>query len=224
MVLPCSRSIESGVITMAVPGGFCPVGQVWSGYDPEWIEPGAIHGGGETFFMLVDPNEGCACPVGFEVSTLDFFMTFPDDTPIPVTITVSMALAEADFQPDGPLPWLPGDTVCQTPARDFTFQIPKQFVGFGMGLECECAAMDEPYFLAFTVHSVMDPLGGLFTDGSGEPATGRYLTLVDDQWIDLVAAGTLTRGDLVLSGFARCCEVPVAVDDRTWSSIRSLYR
>ena len=41
---------------------FCPVGQVWPGYDPEYIEPGTIPGGGQTFFVLVEPSESCDCP------------------------------------------------------------------------------------------------------------------------------------------------------------------
>ncbi len=196
------------------PGGYCPVGQVWPGYDPDWIEPDSITGAGETFFALFDPDENCACPMGFRVSTTDFFMSLADDSPIPITITVSMGLTEAVPDPGGPIPWLPGATVCETPVRDFTIYIPKLYVGFGIALECECVAMDHPFFLFFTIHSVMDPPGGFYTAGGGAPELGRYLTFVDDQWVDMVAAGILTRGGLVVSGSAQCCETPVAIDEQ----------
>jgi hypothetical protein len=195
------------------PDDYCPVGQVWPGYDPDWIEPGTITGGGETFFALFDPSGGCACPIGFDVATTDFFMTFPDETPLPITITVSMGLKEAVYDQGSPIPWLPGATVCETPVRDFTIHIPKQYVGFGIALECDCVSMESPFFLFFTIHSVMDPPGGFYTSGGGAPELGRFLTFDDNQWVDLVAAGILTRGDLVVSGSAQCCETPVAVDE-----------
>ena len=90
---------------LPVPGGFCPVGQTWPGYDPEMIEPGTITGGGETFYTLFDPQDGCDCPLGFEITTIDFFMAYPDDSPVPITITVSMGLKEAVPDPSGQLPW-----------------------------------------------------------------------------------------------------------------------
>jgi len=155
---------------------------------------------------------------------MDVFMILADDTPLPTTITVSMGLAEAVADAGGPLPWLPGDSICETPVRDFTIQIPKQYVGFGIALECECVAVNAPTFLYFTVHSTLDPPGGFYTAGGGTPAPGRFLTRVDGEWLDLVAAGILTRGDLVLSGFAECCEGPVGIDGQRWGSIRSLFR
>ena len=41
-------------------GRFCPLGQVWPGYDPDWIEAGVISGGGQTFSTLIEPAAGCA--------------------------------------------------------------------------------------------------------------------------------------------------------------------
>ncbi len=205
-------------------GGYCPIGQVWPGFDPEWIEAGTIGGDGESFLALVDPRDGCNCPVGFEMTTTEVYMVFSDEVSLPYTITVSMGLREAVADPGGPLPWLPGATICETPVRDFTAFIPKDFVGFGIALECDCRSMEEPYFLSFTIHSTMEPAGGFYTDGSGVPEPGRYLTSVDGQWIDLVTVGRLTRGDLVLSGSAQCCETPVAVSESSWSSVRGLYR
>jgi len=70
----------------------------------------------------------------------------------------------------------------------------------------------------------MDPLGSFYTTGGGKPEPGRNLAYVDDQWIDLVAEGILTRGNLVISGSARCCEPPVAVEVGSWSGIRALFR
>ena len=51
---------------------FCPIGLVWPGWDPDWIEPGAITGGGQTFLALVDPHDGCDCPVGLQPSPCRF--------------------------------------------------------------------------------------------------------------------------------------------------------
>jgi len=120
LVAPASAGDDQG---LPGPGGFCPVGQTWPGYDPEWIEPGTITGGGETFYTLFDPQDGCDCPLGFEVTTVDFFMAYPDDSPLPITITVSMGLRQAVSDPDGPISWLPGALVCETPVRDFTMYI-----------------------------------------------------------------------------------------------------
>ncbi len=204
-------------------GSFCLVGQSWPGYDPDWIEPGSIHGGGESFYLLIDPQDGCDCQLGFDLTTVDFFLTYPDDSPLPITISVSMGLRQAISDPSGPISWLPGAMVCETPTRDFTMYISKLYVGFGIALECECVLIEAPYFLFFTVHSVMDPPGGFYTEG-GKPELGRNLTYIDNQWVDLVAEGMLTRGNLVISGSARCCEPPVAVDSRTWNTIKAFFR
>ncbi len=209
---------------MPAPTDYCPIGQAWPGYDPDWVEPGTITGDGQTFFALINSSESCECPVGFELTTIDFFMTFSDESPLPITITVSMGLKEAVPDPSGQLPWLPGPTVCETPVRDFTLFIPKDFVGFGIALECDCYEMGSPAFLFFTIHSEMDPPGGFYTAGGGAPDLGRFLTTVHDQWVDLVAEGILTSGDLVISGFARCCEPPVASSTESWGSIKALYR
>ena len=66
--------------------------------------------------------------------------------------------------------------------------------------------------------------GGLFTAGGGAPGLGRFLTQVNGQWVDLVAAGILTRGPLVLSGFASCCQPPVPATQESWGTIKALYR
>lgn len=203
---------------------YCSVGQVWPGYDLTWGEPGTIDGGGQTLSALVDPGDGCACSPGFELGTVTIYLTVPEGAPLPLTVTVSMELSEAVPGPAGFGSWVPGATLCETPVRDFTSEIPKPFVGFGIGLDCDCATMGPPYFLSFTVHSVMDPPLGFYTAGGGAPAEGRFLTRVDSQWVDLVAAGILTRGALVVEGSARCCEVPIAASARSWGSLKALYR
>ena len=62
-----------------------------------------------------------------------------------------MGLKEAIADPGGPIPLLPGATICETPMRDFTTYIPKDYIGFGIALECDCVTMDDPYFLFFTI-------------------------------------------------------------------------
>jgi hypothetical protein len=211
-----SMAISGDANVLPVPGGFCLVGQQWPGYDADWIEPETITGNGQTFFALFSPNENCSFATGFKVSTADFYMTFPDDSPLPITITVSMGLKEAIPDQGSPIPWLPGDTICETPVRAFTMYIHKDYVGFGIALECDCLSFEGPYFLFFTIHSKMDPPGGLYTTGEGVPELGRFLTLVDNQLVDMVEVGILTRGDLVVSGSARGCYMPV---DVSWGSL-----
>ena len=48
--------------------------------------------------------------------------------------------------------------------------------------------------------------------------------VVDDEPVDMVAEGILTRGDLVVSGSARCCETPIANTAESWGSIKATYR
>jgi len=48
----------SGVPQVAA-GGPCTLGQAWPGYDPDWGEPDAIAGGGETFYMLIEADSSC---------------------------------------------------------------------------------------------------------------------------------------------------------------------
>ena len=208
----------------AEPGGFCSVGQTWPGYDPAWIEPGTISGNGQTFCVLIEPGEGCACSLGYQVSTVDFFLGLPDDSPTPLTISVSMGLKDVIPDPAGIMPWVPGETLCETPVRAFTFFIPKSYVGFGIALDCNCAAIEGPAFLFFTVHSELDPPGGLYTTGGGAPTANQSLAVIGGQWVDLTVAGILTRGDLVVSGSARCCEFPIATTDESWGSLKARYR
>lgn len=206
------------------PGGYCPVGQVWPGYDPDWNQPGTITGSGQTFYSLIDPGEGCECAAGFELTTIDFFMTIPDDTSFPTTVAVSMGLAEAVPDQSGNLTWVPGATVCESPVRSFGVPYPKDFLGFGVGLDCDCYEMGPPVFLFFTIHSQMDPFGGLYTAGGGAPDPGQFLVQIEGQWVDLVAEGILTSGNLVVSGYARCCEPPVGTSAESWGGIKALYR
>ncbi len=205
-------------------GGFCLVGQQWPGYNADWIEPETITGNGQTFLALFSPNENCSFATGFNVSTADFFMTFPDDSPLPIAITMSMGLKEAIPEQGSPIPWLPGNTICETPVRTDTIYIHKDYVGYGIALECDCLAVVGPYFLFFTIHSQMDPPGGLYTSGEGVPELGRFLTLVDNQLVDMVAEGILTRGDLVVSGFARGCDTPVDVAWRSLPAMVNLHQ
>lgn len=209
---------------LQMPTDFCPVGQGWPGFDPDWIEPGTITGGGQTFYALVDPDDNCTCPVGFRISTIDFFMTLPEESTYPTNILMSVGLREAVADPSGVFTWLPGPTGCESPIRQTTVPFPKAFLGYGFGLDCDCFEMGSPVFLFFTIHSDLELPGGLFTGGGGAPALGRFLTQVDGQWVDLVAAGTLTRGPLVLSGFASCCEPPVPTTKESWGGIKALYR
>jgi len=224
MGLAIALAIMLSGAALAGPDGFCTVGQDWPGWDPEWIEPGTITGGGQTFFALVDPGDGCSCPIGFRLTTAQVYLAIDPEMPIPATITVSMGLSEAVSESDGSPNWLPGATICETPVRDFTMFIPKDYVGFGIALGCDCLTMDAPYFLFYTIHSVMGPPGGFYTTGSGAPEPGHFLTFDDSGWVDLAAAGILTRGDLVLSGAAQCCETPVAADARNWGDIKAMFR
>lgn len=205
-------------------GGYCPVGLVWPGYDPDWNQPDTITGGGQTFYTLIDPGDGCECSAGFKLSTIDFYMTIPDDTSFPTTVSVSMGLAEANPDQGGTLPWLPGATLCESPVRSFGIPYPKDFLGFGVGFECDCYEMGPPVFLFFTIHSQMEPPGGFYTAGGGAPDIDRFLTLVEGGWVDLVAEGILTSGNLVVSGYARCCEPPVGTSMESWDSIKALYQ
>jgi len=205
-------------------GGYCPVGIPWPGFDLDWLESGTITGDGETYAVLFDPTEGCDCPIGFRLTTTEFYLACDPDMPLPATVSVSMSLRTAEPDPDGVLAWVPGSTICETPVRAFTHYIPKDYLGYGLAIDCDCRLMAIPYFLTFTIHSVMDPPGGFYTNGDGSPDPGRFLTWSDGQWIDLAAAGTLTLGDLAVSGFARCCETPVATANQSWSSLKALFR
>lgn len=224
------RSFFLGLILLTgLAGGvaradFCPVGQVWPGYDPAWVEPGVITGQGQTFYALIEPGDGCDCPVGFRVSTIDFFMTLPEETQYPVTLSVSMGLREVVPDPEGVFDWLPGPVGCETPIRDFHIPFHKSHVGFGIALECDCFEVGAPAFLYFTIHSQVNPAGGLYTTGNGAPDPGRFLTVVENQWVDMVTQGILTRGELVVSGFASCCEPPVDQAATDWGSLKALYR
>lgn len=209
---------------LPMPTDFCPVGQGWPGFDPAWVDPGTITGGGQTFYALVDPGENCDCPVGFQMSTIDFFMTLPEEATYPTDLQVSVGLREAVPDPNGVFSWLPGGVGCESPVRQFTIPFPKQFLGFGMAVDCECFEIGSPAFLYFTIHSDLATPGGLLTAGGGAPATGRFLTQTNGQWVDLVDAGILTQGPLVVSGFAQCCEPPVPATQESWGSIKALYR
>ncbi len=202
---------------------FCPMGQGWVGYDPDWIDPGAITGGGQTFYALFDPDDYCDCPVGFDMTTITFYMTLPDESTYPLILLYSMGLREAIPDPSGRFTWLPGPDGCHTPIRQDTVLFPKLFLGYGSAVECDCFEMGSPAFLSFTVHTDLELPGGLLTAGGGTPGFGRYLTQVDGQWVDLVEAGILTRGPLVISGSTQCCEPPVGATSESWGTLKALY-
>ncbi len=228
-LIACARPVSARTHPATAPDTtpgrtFCLVGQSWPGFNPDWAEAGRITGDGQTFCALVDPTAGCDCPLGFEISTLDMIMTVAEDMPVPFTVTVSMGLKRAVPAAGDVGTWKPGSTICETPVLDFHHYVPKEYVGFGIALDCWCADMGYPYFIFFTIHSSMQPPGGLYTTGTGPPAPGRFWTRVDGQWVDMAVSGMLTRGDLVTSGFARCCELPIPAAESSWGGVKAIYR
>ena len=147
---------------------FCPVSQVWPGFDPSWIEPGTITGGGQTFYALVDPDENCTCSLGFRISTVDFFMTLPEESTYPTNILMSVGVREAVPDPSGVFSWLPGIAGCETPIRQTTVPFPKEILGFGFGLDCDCFEMEVPL-------SFFSPSTRIWNcpAGCSQPAVGR---------------------------------------------------
>ena len=83
-------------------------------------------------------------------------MTLPEEATYPTDILVSVGLREAVPDPDGVFTWLPGGDGCESPVRQFTIPFHKQFLGFGIGLDCECFEMGSPAFLYFTIHSNLE--------------------------------------------------------------------
>jgi hypothetical protein len=205
---------------------YCPVGQNWPGLDLDWFEPGLITGDGQTFAALADPIDGCDCPLGFTAIVADFFFSLPDSISLPFDLTYSLGLKETVADPANPCLVRPGVTICETPLREVPIVIPKDFYGFGTALECPCASMVDPIFVFLTIHSALKLPGALYTDGVAGPATCTFFSRESDSgaWVDMVAAGQLIRGKVVLWATANCCETPIAADQQSWGLLKAHYR
>lgn len=205
-------------------GTYCPLGQNWPGLELDWFEPDLIIGGGQTFAAVVDPTDGCDCPLGFTAIVADFFFSLPNGTSFPFDLTYSLGLMEAVTDPADPCLRRPGAIICET-LREVPIFSPKDYYGFGDALECPCVDVAHPVFVFLTIHSVLELPGALYTDGETGPATCTFFSRESDGglWVDMVADGRLNRGDIVLWATANCCETPVDAEPASWGALKAYY-
>ncbi len=184
--------------------------------------PGLFEGN-ESYAYHVQPSAGCSCPENhFRLDSVSMLLDF-DDSQIPQTLVVTPSLLIAVFN-TGSGCWEPGPALCT--GAPFTVNIINSGVQTITAPLTGCAPfpMGVDYFIS------LDYSGGgnglLPVDNS--PASCTEFIDYGNGWVDLFGmknSGDKTgSGKLIVFGDIVCVTNAVEADQRSWGSIKTLFR
>ncbi len=216
VVTPVTGEIMN--ISQAGASGACQVGNLNApAYAiTDWIW------GQETYKYLFDADQaGCvACPAGFQVETVHFFMQFGADD-VPVSFDCSVDFEETIW--DETLGcFLPGAVISQSPAYTVTIDAAGMYdIALPMdSANSPCAYFGYKYAIGMNFLTAFDSLPDAITDGV--PVGCTSYNDYGMGWYDLLDFGF--PGEIVMFADIVCCENPVETEDSTWGEVKSLFR
>ncbi len=179
-----------------------------------------LHTGLEDYaYLIYPPDQGSCTEGGFELLAIHMFLELMPNQ-VPITFTVSGALAHADWDPSLNA-WVPGPFICEGPDELFNIELPGVYnITVPMEDSCGCQAFDDHYFLVVRFHTPFE--ANLPTDGL--PAPGIVYNDKGDGWVDMIGLGKTAGGKVIIWGDTVCCTYSVGNEAGTWGGIKSLYR
>jgi len=188
--------------------------------DPAYYINGWLTGD-EAYKFLFHPRltNQCGCPYGFRITTVHFFLYFPDiRARVPIWVDLENALWDPVLQC-----WVPGPEDCVSPT--YTVQVPSTgLYDIALPLPCDCAFMD--YWYLISVHL------GTITGTTNLPKivvdAGPVLPCYNwndwgEGWVDLSTVGGWVW-NVAMYAEAECCENPVPEEGTSWGQVKQLYR
>ncbi len=192
---------------------------------PFWLVNDFIYGLEGYKFLFYPREQNLPCPGGFLLNTVHFLINFgEEDIPVGAGISfdVHVDLEDALWDPASGC-WSPGPEDCVSGTYEVAIPAPGLY-DVAIPIDCQCAYLD--YWYMLSVH-----FDSLF------PETMRPDLVTDDfpslctswndygaGWYDLRAAYPDFPGNIVIWGDVTCCDDPVAGDEATWGSMKSLFR
>lgn len=182
------------------------------GYYENWFV------GSENYAIPVNAGDGgCTCGEGVSITTIHMLLALDNLA----DLDVAVAVLDADTDGAG----------CLSPGVEFAVSSAYNVSGLTGGaayydiaipIDGPCATVNDAQFLA--VYFLNDNKSQFF----GIPATGPANTCLNyNDWgsgyIDIVA-DSVFGGDLVIWADVECCANPVADDERSFGSIKGLFR
>ncbi|MBC8424720.1 hypothetical protein H8E07_11410 [bacterium] len=179
-----------------------------------------IHTGLEDYaYLIYPPDQGSCTEGGFELVAIHMYLELTANQ-VPVTFTVSGALAQADWDPSLN-EFVPGPFICEGPDEMYHIELPGIYViTVPMQDSCGCQAFDEHYFLVMRFHTPFEanlPIDGL-------PQPGIVYNDKGAGWLDMIDYDKTAGGKVIIWGDTVCCTYSVGNEAGTWSGIKSLYR
>ncbi len=179
--------------------------------------------GAETYKYLFDADqtECTACPAGFKVEMVHFYMQFGAED-VPVDFDCSVDFEETIY--DEALGcFLPGPVICESPVYTVSITDAGMYdIALPMVPDnCPCAFFGYKYAIGMTIYTAFDSNPDVITD-----AIPVGCTSYNDYgmgWYDLVT-GFGFPGELIMYADIVCCENPVDNETNSWGEVKSLFR
>jgi hypothetical protein len=160
----------------------------------------------------------CAvCNLGFRVTQIHVLL----ETTEACDVTIAMDVEQAEQV--GPYCWGPGVEWCNTGLIDVTIENAGLW-DISLPISCPCLSQRR-YLLSLEFNNYSCATGSmpaLVTDGS--PMLCYNWNDIGTGWYDLYGQWPTWPGNLLFRAEASCCSPPVPIEQRTWGTIKSLYR
>ncbi len=193
--------------------------QVGNLNDPAWLLSGWFIGD-EEYKYLFNPVEQLNCPLGFQLTTVHMLLEFPI---VPVTFEVWVDLEDASWRDDIQC-WWPGVEDCRSDVFTVTIDVAGVY-DIAIPINCDCAYMIDPlglpYWYLLSMHFIGQFNANVITDGIQSRCTN--FNDWGTGWEDLDPYFA-TYGTINMWGDVICCDDPVAVEEKSWGGIKSLFR
>jgi hypothetical protein len=188
---------------------------------PTWLLGGWFTGQ-ESYSFIFNPSQQVSCVSGFQVTQVHMYMDF-EPADVPVTFDVYADLGSAVEDPTSGCTF-PGPEDCTGALYTVTIETAGTY-DLAIPLECECAYLFDPtgapYIYYLSMHFPTAFSARVVTDGL-QAACTSYNDF-GAGWEDLEPYFT-TYGNISMYADAICCTDPVAVEEKSWGDIKSLYR
>ncbi len=179
--------------------------------------------GQETYKYLFDADQAecMACPAGFTVEMVHFFMQFGVED-VPVDFDCYVDFEETIYDPTLGC-FLPGDVICASQAYTVSIDQAGMYdiaIPIDQGT-CACAYFGYKYAIGMTFLTAFDSTPDAITDNI--PVGCTSYNDYGMGWYDLVT-GFQFPGELVMYADIACCENPVDNESQSWGAVKSLFR
>ncbi|MCP4573001.1 MAG: hypothetical protein GY838_11660 [bacterium] len=216
------RPVEEVPLTEVAQPTLAPVGVCVFGNDAiltfaigDWMQ------GNESYAILFDADRPeCGCAAGFQVEAVHMHINFgPED--VPVFLEASASFMETTLNESTGC-MQPGAEIYRSPVRSFNIVNPGLYdISVPVDLEsCPCAKFGFEYAVGMNILTRFESFPDVVT-GRTAPMSCSSYTTAPGYWYDLSRYGL---ADPKIFADIVCCSPAVPDDDRSWGSLKSLYR